>query len=33
MVDMDIIMILLVPHKVLCNVWSYDFYDMMLSTE
>ena len=33
MVDMDVIMALLVPVKVLCNVWSYDFYDMTLSTE
>ena len=25
MVDMDVIMTLLVPAKVLCNLWSYDF--------
>ena len=28
MVDMDMVMTLLVPTKVLCNMWSYDFYDM-----
>ena len=33
MVDMDDVMTLLVPAKVLCNMWSYDFYDMTLSTE
>ena len=33
MVDMDVVMTLLVPAKVLCNVWSYDFYDMTLSTD
>ena len=32
MVDMDIVMTLLVPAKVLCNEW-YDFYDMTLFTE
>ena len=33
MVDMDVVMMLLVPAKVLCNVWSYNVLDMMLSTE
>ena len=33
MVDMDVIMTLLIPAKVLCNKWSYDFYDMALSIE
>ena len=33
MVDLDVVMTLLVPAKVLCNVWSYNFYDMTLSTE
>ena len=28
---MDVVMTLLVPAKVLCNVWSYDFYNMTLS--
>ena len=32
MVDMDVVMTLLVPVKVLCNMWSYDFYDMRLFT-
>ena len=32
MVDMEVMM-LLVPAKVLCILWSYDFYDMTLSTE
>ena len=27
---MHFVMTLLVPTKVLCNVWSYDFYDMTL---
>ena len=27
------IMMLLVPAEVLCNVWSYNFYDMTLFTE
>ena len=31
--DMDIVMTLLVPVKVLYNVWLYDFYNMTLSTE
>ena len=33
--DKDVVMKLLVPAKVLrvCNVWSYEFYDMMLSTD
>ena len=30
MVDMDVVMMLLVPPKLLCNVWSYDFYVMTL---
>ena len=33
MVNMDVVMKLLVPAKVLYNVWSYEFYNMMLSTE
>ena len=33
MVDMDVVMMLLVPAKVLSNLWSYDFYDVTLSTE
>ena len=35
MVDMDVVMALPVPAKVLhvCNVWSYHFYNMTLSTE
>ena len=33
MVDMDVAMTLLVPAKVLYNVWLYDFYNMTLSTE
>ena len=33
MVDMDVVMMLLVPAEVLCNVWSNDFYDMTLSTD
>ena len=33
MVDMDVVMTLLVPAKVLYNVWLYDFYNMTLSTE
>ena len=28
MVDMDIVMTLLVTARMICNVWSYDFYDM-----
>ena len=28
--DMHVVMTLLVPTEVLCNVWSYDFYDMTL---
>ena len=30
---MDGIMTLLANNLVLCNVWSYEFYDMTLSTE
>ena len=30
MADMNVVMTLLVPAKVLCNVWSYDFEDMTL---
>ena len=30
MVVMDIVMTLLFPAKVLCNVWSYEVYDMTL---
>ena len=30
---MDSIMTLRSSNQVLCNVWSYDFYDMMLATE
>ena len=33
MVDMNVVMTLLVSAKVLYNVWSYDFYNMTLSTE
>ena len=33
MVDMDAVMTLLVPAKVLCNMWSYDFYDITLFTD
>ena len=33
MIDMNIVMTLLVPAKVLCNMRSYAFYDMTLSTE
>ena len=33
MVDMDAVMTLLVPAKVLYNVWLYYFYNMTLSTE
>ena len=35
MVDMDVVMTLtlLVPAKVLYNVWLYDFNNMTLSTE
>ena len=29
----DGIMTLGASNQVLCNVWSYDFYDMMLATE
>ena len=29
----DGIMTLCTSNQVLCNVWSYDFYDMTLSTE
>ena len=29
----DSIMTLRASNQVLCNVWSYDFYDMTLSTE
>ena len=29
----DGIMRLLASNQVLCNVWSYDFYDMTLATE
>ena len=29
----DVVMALHVRAKMLCNVWSYDFYDMTLSTE
>ena len=29
----DGIMTLRASNQVLCNVWSYDFYDMTLSTE
>ena len=29
----DGIMILRASNQVLCNVWSYDFYDMTLATE
>ena len=29
----DVVMALQVRAKMLCNVWSYDFYDMTLSTE
>ena len=32
MVDMDVVMTLLVPTKVLLHVWSYDIYDTTLST-
>ena len=28
--DLDIVMTLLVPAKVLCNVWPYNFYDITL---
>ena len=31
--DLDIVMTLFVPVKVLYNVWLYDFYNMTLSTE
>ena len=30
---MDVVMALHVRAIMLCNVWSYDFYDMALSTE
>ena len=30
---MDGIMTLRASNLVLCNVWSYDFYDMTLATE
>ena len=30
---MDGIMTLRASNQLLCNVWSYDFYDMALSTE
>ena len=30
---MDVFMALVVPTKVLCNVWSYHIYNKMLSTE
>ena len=33
MVDMDVVMTLLVPGKVLYDVWLYGFYNMTLSTE
>ena len=29
----DVIMMLCASNQVLCNMWSYDFYDMALSTE
>ena len=29
----DVVMTLPVRAKMLCNVWSYDFYDTTLSTE
>ena len=32
-VVMDGIIKLRVSNQVLCKVWSYDFYDMMLATE
>ena len=32
MVDKDVVMTLLVPAKMLCNMWSYNFYDMTLFT-
>ena len=32
-VDMHIVMTLHVHAKVLLHIWSYDFYDMTLSTE
>ena len=33
MVDMNVVMTLPVPAKVLFNVWLYDFYDTTLSTD
>ena len=30
---MDNIMALRASNQVLCNVWTYDFYDMTLATE
>ena len=30
MVDMHVVMTLFVPAKVLCDMWSYVFYDIML---
>ena len=30
---MDGIMMLHISNQVLCNVWSYDVYDMMLAIE
>ena len=30
---MDNIMTLRASNQVLCNVWSYDFYDITLATE
>ena len=30
MVDVHVVMMLLVPAKVLCDMWSYDFNDIML---
>ena len=32
-VVMDGVMTLRASNQVLCNVWSYDFYDMTLATE
>ena len=29
---MEVVMTLFFPTKVLCNMWSYDFYDLTLST-
>ena len=32
-IAMDDIMMLCTSNQVLCNVWSYNFYDMTLATE